>query len=107
MEPAGWQLTDDLAEFLRSVEDFQRSRPALHTVTLTVSEGLRTRGPYAYGAEPPRFGVLRGAVRATLLHAEVLLLTDLADPVAGRLYQRLGYRPVADFATWTFTAPEG
>ncbi|MFB7779425.1 GNAT family N-acetyltransferase [Streptomyces bauhiniae] len=40
--------------------------------------------------------------RAAATGAEVLLFTDLANPVAGRLYQRLGYRPVADFATWTF-----
>lgn len=40
--------------------------------------------------------------RAAATGAEVLLFPDLANPVAGRLHQRLGYRPVADFATWTF-----
>ncbi|MFI7318821.1 GNAT family N-acetyltransferase [Streptomyces venezuelae] len=36
--------------------------------------------------------------------AEVLLFTDLANPTSNHLYQRLGYRPVADFAQWDFTA---
>ncbi|MGW2207971.1 GNAT family N-acetyltransferase [Streptomyces sp. NPDC001781] len=94
MEPREWQLSDDLAEFLRTAGDFLRSRPALHTVTLTVSEALRTRGPYAHGAEPPRFGVLReagGTVRATLLHTPPypVQLTPLgamdAAALAGRL----------------------
>ncbi|NEB95668.1 GNAT family N-acetyltransferase, partial [Streptomyces bauhiniae] len=94
MEPRHWQLTDDLAEFLRDAEDFLRSRPALHTVTLTVSEALRTRGPYAHGAEPPRFGVLRGVdgpVRATLLHTppHPLQLTPLDPEDAAALAARL------------------
>jgi predicted GNAT family acetyltransferase len=33
---------------------------------------------------------------------EVLLFTDLANPTSNGLYQRLGYRPVADFATYEF-----
>ncbi|MFH9014804.1 GNAT family N-acetyltransferase [Streptomyces sp. NPDC017943] len=35
--------------------------------------------------------------------AEVVLFTDLADPTSNGLYQRLGYRPVADFAVYDFT----
>ncbi|MGY0492541.1 GNAT family N-acetyltransferase [Streptomyces sp. WG-D5] len=34
---------------------------------------------------------------------EVLLFTDLANPTSNALYQRLGYRPVRDFAVWEFT----
>ncbi|MGV9318007.1 GNAT family N-acetyltransferase [Streptomyces sp. NPDC003660] len=94
MEPSHWQLIDDLAEFLDAVEDFLGSRPALHTVTLTVSEALRTRGPYAHGAEPPRFGVLRGPggpVRATLLHTppHPVQLTPLDPADAAALADRL------------------
>ncbi|MEW2315514.1 GNAT family N-acetyltransferase [Streptomyces bauhiniae] len=95
MEPRDWQLTDDLGEFLRAAEDFLRSRPALHTVTLTVAESLRTRGPYAHGAEPPRFGVLRDAdgspVRAALLHTppRPLQLTPLDPEDAAALAARL------------------
>ena len=45
---------------------FLRSRPGLHTVALTVTEALRTRGAYAYGSEAPVFGWLEraGEVRA-------------------------------------------
>ncbi|WP_329011964.1 GNAT family N-acetyltransferase [Streptomyces sp. NBC_01601] len=43
--------------------------------------------------------------RAARTGAEVLLFTDLANPVSNRLYQRLGYRGVADFAGWAFAAP--
>ncbi|MGA5652540.1 GNAT family N-acetyltransferase [Streptomyces seoulensis] len=90
MEPYVWQLTDDLAEFLDAAGDFLRSRPALHTVTLTVAEALRTRGPYAHGTQPPRIGVLRdagGAVRATLLHTppRPLQLTPLGPEEAAAL----------------------
>ncbi|RFU86397.1 GNAT family N-acetyltransferase [Streptomyces triticagri] len=34
---------------------------------------------------------------------EVLLFTDLANPTSNSLYQRLGYRPVRDFAVIAFT----
>ncbi|MGW2346114.1 GNAT family N-acetyltransferase [Streptomyces sp. NPDC001661] len=34
---------------------------------------------------------------------EVLLFTDLANPTSNALYQRLGYRPVREFAAWEFT----
>ncbi|MFZ3568917.1 GNAT family N-acetyltransferase [Streptomyces sp. BH097] len=34
---------------------------------------------------------------------EVLLFTDLANPTSNALYQRLGYRPVREFAVWAFT----
>jgi predicted GNAT family acetyltransferase len=34
---------------------------------------------------------------------EVLLFTDLANPTSNGLYQRIGYRPVSDFATYDFT----
>ncbi|RII11800.1 FR47-like protein [Streptomyces sp. YIM 130001] len=38
---------------------------------------------------------------------EVLLFTDLANPTSNGLYQRLGYRPVRDFAVIAFTGGEG
>ncbi|MFF4589034.1 GNAT family N-acetyltransferase [Streptomyces sp. NPDC001388] len=34
--------------------------------------------------------------------AEVLLFTDLANPTSNGLYQRIGYRPVTDFAVYGF-----
>ncbi|MFD3931499.1 GNAT family N-acetyltransferase [Streptomyces sp. NPDC058614] len=52
-----------------------------------------------------------GAATAEVSHAalaagadEVLLFTDPANPTSNGLYQRIGYRPVADFATYEFTA---
>ncbi|MGW5303920.1 GNAT family N-acetyltransferase [Streptomyces griseoluteus] len=94
MKPRDWQLTEDLDEFLRAADDFLCSRPALHTVTLTVADGLRTSGPSVYGTGPPRFGVLRdggGAVRATLLHTppRPVQLTPVDPAAAAALADRL------------------
>ncbi|RSR98255.1 hypothetical protein EF917_20880 [Streptomyces sp. WAC00469] len=51
-----------------------------------------------------------GAVTAELSRAvrasgarEVVLFTDLAHPTGNALHQRLGYRPVSDFAQYDFT----
>lgn len=58
---------------------------------------LRGRG-YAAGATT--------VVTRTLLERgadEVLLFTDLANPISNRLYQRLGYRPVSDRARLDFS----
>ncbi|GGX36570.1 hypothetical protein GCM10010341_67710 [Streptomyces noursei] len=35
--------------------------------------------------------------------AEVLLFADLANPTSNGLYQRIGYRPVTDFAVYDFS----
>ncbi|OKJ70506.1 GNAT family N-acetyltransferase [Streptomyces sp. CB02460] len=66
MDTSAWLRVPDVHAFLAHAGDFLRSRPALHTVTLTVCEGLRARGPQAYGDEAPVFGVLErdGEVRA-------------------------------------------
>src|SRR5215212_7703296 len=66
MRPDRWHRTEDLGRFLDRAGDFLRSRPALHTVPLTVTETLRTRGPHVYGDQPPVYGTLErdGAVRA-------------------------------------------
>ncbi|WP_437113447.1 GNAT family N-acetyltransferase [Streptomyces venezuelae] len=59
---------------------------------------LRGRG---YGGAAT-VAVTRAALDAGA--AEVLLFTDLANPTSNGLYQRIGYRPVGDFAQWDFTA---
>ncbi|MFF2364996.1 GNAT family N-acetyltransferase [Streptomyces sp. NPDC058122] len=61
-----WQLTHDLDAFLARAGDFLRSRPARHTVALTVTEALRRRGVSLYGKDAPVFGALErdGAVQA-------------------------------------------
>jgi predicted GNAT family acetyltransferase len=57
---------------------------------------LRGRGyAGAATAEVSRLARQRGA-------DEVLLFTDLANPTSNGLYQRIGYRPVADFAVYDF-----
>ncbi|MFJ5219727.1 GNAT family N-acetyltransferase [Streptomyces sp. NPDC088354] len=93
MRPDEWHLTEDLDRFLARAGDFLRSRPALHTLPLTVTETLRTRGLDAYGAEAPVFGWLEraGEVRATYFRTPPrhLNLTPLdpegADALAAHL----------------------
>jgi predicted GNAT family acetyltransferase len=67
MRPDGWYLTEDVDDFLARAGDFLRSRPALHTMPLSVTEKLRTLGTAAYGARVPVFGRLEraGKVHAT------------------------------------------
>ncbi|MGW1049206.1 GNAT family N-acetyltransferase [Streptomyces sp. NPDC001118] len=60
--------------------------------------GLRGRG-YAGAATAEVSRTARAAGTA-----EILLFTDLANPTSNALYQRIGYRPVADFAVWSFGA---
>ncbi|WP_405596862.1 GNAT family N-acetyltransferase [Streptomyces sp. NBC_01410] len=59
--------------------------------------GLRGRG-YA--------GAVTAAVSRSALDAgaeQVLLFTDLANPTSNALYQRLGYRPLADYVDLAFS----
>lgn len=37
----------------------------------------------------------------------MLLFTDLANPTSNGLYQRIGYRPVTDFAVYEFQGQNG
>ncbi|MGW3952945.1 GNAT family N-acetyltransferase [Streptomyces sp. NPDC004752] len=89
-----WYLTEDLGEFLARAGDFLRSRPALHTVPLTVTDTLRSSQPQVYGERKPLYGVLgeeAGGVRAALLHTppHPLNLTPLAPGEAEELAARL------------------
>ncbi|MFE9802994.1 GNAT family N-acetyltransferase [Streptomyces goshikiensis] len=93
MRPDDWHLTEDVDGFLARAGEFLRSRPALHTVPLTVTEALRTRGADAYGAETPLFGSLEraGAVRAAFFRTPPrrLYLTPLTPEEASTLAARL------------------
>ncbi|MFC5636346.1 GNAT family N-acetyltransferase [Streptomyces bullii] len=88
-----WCLTHDLDDFLSRAGAFLRSRPAEHTVPLTVTETLRTRGPHVYGDGVPEFGVLErdGTVRASLFRTPPhwLNLTALTGEEADALAARL------------------
>ncbi|MFC4506423.1 MULTISPECIES: GNAT family N-acetyltransferase [Streptomyces] len=93
MRPDGWHLTHDLEGFLARAGDFLASRPALHTVPLTVTDGLRGRGLHVYGDEAPVFGVLveEGQVAAVCLHTPPypLNVTPLTEEQADALAERL------------------
>ncbi|MFE6592573.1 GNAT family N-acetyltransferase [Streptomyces sp. NPDC057781] len=93
MRPDDWHLTEDLNSFLARAGDFLRSRPDLHTVPLTVTEALRTRGADAYGTEAPVFGWLEraGEVRAAFFRTPPrrLYLTPLTPEEVDTLAARL------------------
>ncbi|MFI8168014.1 GNAT family N-acetyltransferase [Streptomyces sp. NPDC085931] len=93
MDTGTWHLTHDLDGFLLRAGDFLRSRPARHTVPLTVTETLRTRGPRVYGDGEPEFGVLErdGKTRAVFFRTPPhwLNATALTPGEAGDLAARL------------------
>jgi len=93
MRSDGWHLTEDVDHFLARAGDFLRSRPTLHTMPLTVVEGLRTGGVDTRGAEATVLGWLErgGEVRA-ILHRRPsqrlnpsLLTPEQADGLAAHL----------------------
>ncbi|QYX81940.1 GNAT family N-acetyltransferase [Streptomyces akebiae] len=98
-EDGSWHLTDDVDDFLARAGHFLRSRPAPHTLHLTVTETLRASGANAYGAGAPVLGWSEraGEVRATFFRTPPhrLNLTPLtpeeADTLAARL-AGLGHR---------------
>lgn len=110
MRSDDWHLTEDVDDFLARAGDFLHSHPALHTVTLTATETVRTRGPGAEGADAPMFGWLEqaGEVRAAFHHIPPrrLILTPFsredAFPLAARL-ARLG-RPLSGVSADSDTA---
>ncbi|SDK45492.1 GNAT family N-acetyltransferase [Nonomuraea jiangxiensis] len=89
MRPNDWHLTEDVDDFLARAGDFLRSRPALHTMPLTVIEKLRIRGADAHGAEATVFGLLEsgGEVSAIFYRrpSRRLTLTPLSPEQAGTL----------------------
>ncbi|MEU5536852.1 GNAT family N-acetyltransferase [Streptomyces sp. NPDC020362] len=93
MRPDDWHLTDHVDDFLARAGDFLRSRPALHTTPLTLTEKLRTRGADAFGAEATVFGRLEseGEVRAIFYRppSHRLTLTTLSPEQADTLAARL------------------
>lgn len=88
-----WHLFPDVHAFLARAGGFLRSRPDLHTILLTVTEGLRTRGDAAYGDGAPVFGVLEqaGEVRAAYFRTppHPLVVTPLTPEEAGSLAAHL------------------
>ncbi|MER5432664.1 GNAT family N-acetyltransferase [Streptomyces sp. NPDC002588] len=105
MRPDDWHLTHDLDAFLDRAGDFLASRPALHSVPLTVTDALRRRGPHVFGEEDPVFGTLEtgGEVGAVFLRTPPywINLTPLTEEQADALAARLasaGHRLPGVFA---------
>ncbi|WP_405992670.1 GNAT family N-acetyltransferase [Streptomyces sp. NBC_00986] len=91
-----WHITGDLDQFLTRAGEFLRSRPALHTVHLTVTAALRSRGLRMYGEGDPVFGTLErdGEVRAAFFRTPPgrLMLTPLTAEEAIELAAQLALR---------------
>jgi len=91
-----WQITGDLDQFLTQAGEFLRSRPALHTIHLTVTTALSSRGMRVYGEGDPVFGTLvrDGEVRATFFRTPPgrLMLTPLTAEEATDLAAQLAVR---------------
>ncbi|WP_406413527.1 GNAT family N-acetyltransferase [Streptomyces halstedii] len=93
MSPDGWHLTENVDDFLARAGDFLRSRPVLHTIPLTVTKALSTRGTQMFGDGDPVFGLLEraGEVRATFFRTPPrrLSLTPLTPEEAAGLATHL------------------
>ncbi|WP_405898323.1 GNAT family N-acetyltransferase [Streptomyces sp. NBC_00727] len=93
MDTSHWLRLPDVHAFLDRAGRFLRSRPALHTVSLTVTEGLRVRGAKVYGDEEPVFGVLErgGEVRGAYFRTPPyqLIVTPLVPEDARSLVAHL------------------
>lgn len=91
-----WHITADLDQFLGLAGDFLRSRPAPHTLQLTVTDTLRSRGRHIYGDGDPEFGVLErdGTVTATFFRTPpgrlmpTRLTPDETEALAAQLADR-------------------
>jgi predicted GNAT family acetyltransferase len=93
MRTDGWHLTEDIDDFLARAGDFLRSRPALHTMHLTVTEKRRSLGQAAYDGRGPVFGRLEhaGEIQATFyrLPSRGLSVTSLTPRQADSLTAHL------------------
>ena len=96
MTTGDWHITGDLDQFLTRAGEFLRSRPALHTVHLTVTAALSSRGLRVYGEGDPVFGTLErdGEVRAAFFRTPPgrLMLTPLTAEEATELAAQLALR---------------
>ena len=97
-----WMLSPDVTSYLASAGEFLRSRPAEHSVLLTVTEAVRIGGPGTFGDDPPLFGWYvpgGGPVTAACLHTPPypVALTAMPDLAAAALARSLadGGRAVA------------
>jgi predicted GNAT family acetyltransferase len=87
----GWQLTEDVEEFLTAAGAFLEADALAHTVLLSVSEAVRLHGPFTFDdTAPARFGH-RTAADGTVVAAFVrtppraVLLSTMDDESARSL----------------------
>ncbi|MEU7647442.1 GNAT family N-acetyltransferase [Streptomyces huasconensis] len=90
-----WETPDGTPTAMASVT--RRAAGQVRVATVYTPAALRGRG-YAGAAT---VAVSRAALDAGA--GEVLLFTDLDNPTSNGLYQRIGYRPVRDFAQYDFS----
>lgn len=93
MDRMAWSTTYDRDEFAATAGDFLRSRPAAHTILLTVVEALGD-DPHRYGGDPPWFGWWRpdgDAVAGAFLHTPSfpMILAHTPEPALGPLAETL------------------
>jgi len=99
-------LSPDVTGYLASAGEFLHSRPAEHSVLLTVSEAVRIGGPATFGNDPPLFGWYLpdgGPVTAACLHTPPypVALTAMPDPAAAALARPgVGLRRRVAAADW-------
>jgi GNAT superfamily N-acetyltransferase len=89
-----WMLSPDVAWYLASAGEFLHSRPAEHSVLLTVTEAVRIGGPATFGDDQPLFGWYvpdGGPVTAACVHTPPypVALTAMPDPAAAALARTL------------------
>ncbi|GAA3085507.1 GNAT family N-acetyltransferase [Streptosporangium carneum] len=83
-------------------------RPVAHAGASAPIAGMSRVGPVYTPPRERRKGYGAAATHAVTAKAradgaeEVLLFTDLANPTSNSIYQTIGYRPVADYASITF-----
>ncbi|MFG2092067.1 GNAT family N-acetyltransferase [Streptomyces sp. NPDC048612] len=96
-----WTMTRDLPVYDAAAGAFLRSRPAVHTVPLSVVSSLRSLGADVYGDEAPLCGWWRPDGRDAVAAAFVwtpprpLLLTPMPDEAATSLVEALAAEGVA------------
>ncbi|MFI9079233.1 GNAT family N-acetyltransferase [Streptomyces sioyaensis] len=90
-----WTTTRNPADFEAAAGAFLRSRPAAHSVLLSVTSSLRSLGADAYGADAPAFGWWRRSGREPVGAAFVwtpprtALLSPMPEEAAGELVETL------------------
>ncbi|MFD4631284.1 GNAT family N-acetyltransferase [Streptomyces sp. NPDC058284] len=109
MAPGDWADTRLAYGGVTLWETSDGAPAAMAGVTPRVAGQVRVAPVYTPAALRGRGfgGAATVAATRAALAAEVLLFTDLDNPTSNSLYQRIGYRPVRDFAQYEFGGGPG